>query len=439
MEKIKKPHSSLRLMIESMGPGIVTGAADDDPSGIGTYSVAGAKYGPVFLWTALLTWPLMAPVQMACARIGMVTGDGLASALEKKLPRWLLLTFCAALFFANTLNVGADLSAMADGAEMIGGGSSHIYVIVFGLLIAWATVQLRYYHIARVLKWLALVLFSYIIVAFVVGPDWNEALQYTFLPTLPRGKDQWSMLVAILGTTISPYLFFWQASQEVEEEKAANENIECKAHGATEHALKVRKFDVGAGTLFSNVVMYFIILSTSLTLHRYGITNIETSKQAALALEPLAGKFASTLYTLGLLGVGFLAIPTLTGSAAYALAETFGWDEGLDAKLGKARAFYAVIIVSTLFGIAFDFSGINPIQGLYWSAIVNGVIAPFLLLAIFFVVRDKVLMKGQQSSIPTVKRCSHSAHFLCSARALGCLHLVNEPAGSMNPARQDGA
>lgn len=398
LAKATKYSSKLKLFWESAGPGIVAGAADDDPSGIGTYTQAGAQFGTIFLWTAVLTWPLMAAVQMACARIGMVTGEGLASALEKKFPRPVLIVFCFALFLANTLNVGADLAAMADSAEMLGGGSSHIYVIVFGLLIAWGTVQLRYFHISRVLKWLALFLFSYIITTFIVGPNWKEALVDTFTPAWPSSKEQWAMLVAILGTTISPYLFFWQASQEVEEEKAAGRNTLATRRGATVTELRTRKYDVGIGTFFSNIVMYFVILSTALTLHRHGLTNIETSKQASEALIPLAGKFASLLYTVGLLGVGFLAIPTLTGSAAYALAETFGWDQGLDAKLGKARAFYAVILASMIFGIAFDFSDINPIRALLWSAVMNGLLAPFLLLGIFLIIRDKALMKGQPTS-----------------------------------------
>lgn len=378
-----------------MGPGVVTGAADDDPSGIGTYTQAGAQFGTAFLWTALLAWPLMAVVQMTCARIGMITGEGLASALEKKFPRPVLILFCAALFLANTLNVGADLAAMADSAEMLGGGSSHIYVVVFGVLISWATVQLSYFQIARVLKWLALCLFSYIIAAFLIGPDWEQALKDTFMPSWPSGSAEWSMLVAILGTTISPYLFFWQASQEVEEEKAAGRDTLAKRIGSTDREILMRQYDVGIGTFFSNIVMYFIILSTALTLHKSGLTNIETSRQAAEALRPLAGKFASLLYTVGLLGVGFLAIPTLTGSAAYAMAEVFGWDQGLDAKLGKARAFYAVILVSTVVAIVFDFSDVNPIKALYWSAVVNGLLAPFVLVGIFLVMKDKSIMKGQ--------------------------------------------
>lgn len=396
-EKLR-PLARLKLFFESLGPGVITGAADDDPSGIGTYTQAGAQFGSNFLWAALLTWPLMAAVQMACARIGMVTGEGLASALEKKFPRPILILLCVALFLANTLNVGADLAAMADSAEMLGAGSSHLYVVIFGAVIALATVKLRYFQIARILKWLALFLFSYIIAAFIVGPDWKDALAHTIFPSWPSSKDEWSMLVAILGTTISPYLFFWQASQEVEEEKAAGRDTVAKRVGATKNEIFLRRLDVGIGTFFSNIVMYFIILSTALTLHKHGLKNIETSRQAAEALVPLAGRFASLLYTVGLLGVGFLAIPTLTGSAAYALAETFGWDQGLDAKLGKARAFYTVIIISMIVAIVFDFSNINPIKALYWSAVVNGLLAPFLLLGILVVIRDSSIMKGQKSS-----------------------------------------
>ncbi len=394
---IKYP-SKLIVFWRSMGPGIIAGAADDDPSGIGTYTQAGALFGLGFLWTALLTWPLMASVQMACARIGMVTGEGLASALEKKFPRPVLIIFCFALFLANTLNVGADLSAMADSAEMLGWGSSHFYVVLFAIVISWATIRLRYFQIAGVLKWLAIFLFAYIVAAFVVGPDWAEAIKATLIPSWPADSEQWGMLVAILGTTISPYLFFWQASQEVEEEKAAGRDTLELRVGASHKELLVRQYDVGIGTFFSNLVMYFIILSTALTLHRSGLTHIETSRQAAEALVPLAGRFASLLYTVGLLGVGFLAIPTLTGSAAYALAETFGWDQGLDAKLGKARAFYAVILVSTVIAVIFDYSDINPIKALYWSAVANGLLAPFLLIGIFMVIRDSSVMKGQPSS-----------------------------------------
>jgi len=410
--------SKLKLFTGSFGPGVITGAADDDPSGIGTYSVAGAHFGLMFLWAALLTWPFMMAVQMACARIGMVTGDGLASALEKKFPRQVLIVFCIALFLANTLNVGADLSAMADAAEMLTGWSSHFFVVAFGVVIAWATVQLRYFQIARILKWFALTLFAYVLAAFLIGPDWREALKHTFIPTFPRSHEEWGMLVALLGTTISPYLFFWQSSQEVEEEKASGRNTLEKRKGATDEEILLRRYDVAVGTFFSNLVMFFIILTTALTLNRHSITSIETSQQAAEALAPIAGRFAYLLYTIGLLGVGFLAIPTLTGSAAYALAETFGWDEGLDAPFGKAQAFYTVILASTVVAIIFDFSDLNPIKALYWSAQVNGVLAPFVLVGILAVIRDKKIMCGQPS--PRLVQCSVAvATLLMFAAAVG--------------------
>jgi NRAMP (natural resistance-associated macrophage protein)-like metal ion transporter len=327
------------LLLKSLGPGLITGAADDDPSGIATYSVAGAQLGTKLLWTALLTWPLMAAVQMMCARIGMVTGQGLAGNFRQRFPRWLLGVFIMALLAANTINIAADLAGMADAAEMLSGINAHYFVVVFALVISWATVRLGYHEIAKVLKWLVLVLFAYPITAFVVGANWGRVMRDTLIPSMPHTKDEWSTLVAILGTTISPYLFFWQASEEVEEEKAAGQNTFAERRGASITDIHVRKMDVGVGTFFSNMVMFFIVLTTAITLNRHGITHIETSRQAAEALRPLAGKFATTLFTVGILGVGFLAIPTLAGSAAYAFAETLGWRQGLDKKLKQARAF----------------------------------------------------------------------------------------------------
>ena len=283
----------------NLGPGLITGAADDDPSGIATYSTAGALLGTGQLWTALITWPLMASVQMMCARIGMVTGAGLAGALRKKFPKPLIVIAASALLVANTINIGADLSGMADAAEMLSGINSHYFVILFGLAIAVATVQFRYHQIANVLKWLALTLFAYVITGFVIGPDWSKVAHDTFVPSLPKGHEGWAMLVAILGTTISPYLFFWQSSQEVEEEKAIGRRMLAWRQGATRREIGVRKMDVGTGTFFSNLVMYFIILSTALTLHAHGTTNIETTKQAAEALLPLAGKSAYLLLPSG--------------------------------------------------------------------------------------------------------------------------------------------
>jgi NRAMP (natural resistance-associated macrophage protein)-like metal ion transporter len=392
----RKPNP-VRRFFSLLGPGLITGAADDDPSGIATYSIAGAQFGTAFLWTAFITWPLMACVQFMCARIGMVTGMGLGDALRKKGPRWLLFMGAVALLAANTINIGADLSAMADAAEMLTGINSHIYVVAFGVGIAYVTIRFRYHQIAMIMKWLAVVLFGYVITAFIAGPDWWSVVRDTFVPSWPKNHAAWENLVAILGTTISPYLFFWQASQEVEEEKAMGRRMLLQRRGATSREIIDRQIDVGTGTFFSNFVMYFIILTTALVLHAHGIRDIETSKQAAEALRPLAGTLAYLLYTIGIIGVGFLAIPTLAGSAAYAFAETFSWNEGLDEPFRGARPFYAVLIFSMLLGIAMDFLNVNPVKALFWTAVVNGVLAPFLLVGVLFVASDRKIMQGQPS------------------------------------------
>lgn len=396
----RKPatESWFKRTVHALGPGVTTGAADDDPSGVATYSVVGAQYGTSFLWSALITWPLMGCVQMMCARVGMVTGMGLAGALRQKFPRWIVAVISLALLIANTINIASDLSGMADAAQMLGAGPSSIYVWVFGLGICALTVRLRYQQIANVLKWLALALFAYIITAFLVHPHWPSILHDTILPPWPKEPGAWAALVAILGTTISPYLFFWQAGQEVEEEKSKGRRMLIHRRGATRRELVDRRLDVGVGTFFSNIVMFFIILTTALTLHANGITTIATTKDAAEALRPLAGEYAYFLYTIGIVGVGLLAIPTLAGSAAYAFAETFDWAYGLDEKFDKAVSFYTVFILATVGGGVLDFMHIDPIKALYWSAIVNGILAPFLLVALLFVSNDKRIMQGQPSS-----------------------------------------
>ena len=392
---------TLRRILRSLGPGVTTGAADDDPSGVATYSIAGAQLGTSLLWTAWLTWPLMAAVQMLCARIGMVTGVGLAGAFRAKFPRWLVGVLALALLIANTINIASDLAGMADAAEMLGAGPSRLYVVLFGAGICLATVWLRYHQIANVLKWLALVLFAYIITAFVVKPDWAQVLRAFATPTWPSGHQAWATVVAILGTTISPYLFFWQAGQEVEEEKAMGRRMRIQREGATTDEITDRRIDITLGTLFSNVVMFFIILTTALTLHKAGLTNISSTKQAAEALRPLAGDMAYLLFTLGIVGTGLLAIPTLAGSAAYGLAETFQWAYGLDNKLRQARAFYGVFILSIAAGIGIDFIGIDPMKAMFGTAVINGLLAPFLLVGILLVANDKKIMRGQCGSLFT--------------------------------------
>jgi Mn2+/Fe2+ NRAMP family transporter len=398
----RKKRNPVRRFLSVLGPGVITGAADDDPSGVATYSIVGAGLGTSLLWTSWLTWPLMAVVQMACARIGMTTGQGLASGLRKKWPRAILISAILALFAANTINIAADLAGMADAAAMLSGVHSGVFVFAFGVGILWATVRLHYSQIARVLKWLALALFAYVLVAIHVGPDWGAVLRDALVPAWPHGSEAWKALVALLGTTISPYLFFWQASEEVEEEKAIGRIRLRDREGTTRSELAERRLDVGVGTFFSNLVMFFIILTTALTLHRHGWTRLQTSREIAEALRPLAGPFAETVYAVGLVGVGLLAIPTLAGSAAYAFAETFGWKQGLDRRLVQARAFYAVVIASTAIGMLLDLVKIDPVSALYWSAVINGLLAPFLLVGILLVAGDSKIMKGQE--VPLLSR-----------------------------------
>ncbi|MBW8875587.1 MAG: Nramp family divalent metal transporter [Acidobacteria bacterium] len=394
----KGKQSLVRRFFATLGPGVITGAADDDPSGIATYSIAGAQFGTLFLWTALLTWPLMAAVQMMCARIGMVTGKGLAGVLRDRFPRPVLIVVCLALLAANTLNIAADLAGMADAAAMLTGLNSHYFVVVFGAIIAAATLWLRYQQFASILKWLSLSLGAYIVTALLLHPDWSSVLRDTLSVSLPKTSKGWSTLVAILGTTISPYLFFWQASQEVEEERAMGRLMLIRRQGATRRELLDRRLDVGTGTFFSNLVMFFIILATALTLHAHGKTHIETSRQAAEALAPVAGRWASSLYTVGIFGVGFLAIPTLSGSAAYAFAETFNWREGLDRKPRRAWEFYSIVVLSTALGVLLDFLHVNAIKILFGSAVINGLLAPFLLVAILILASDAKTMQQQPSS-----------------------------------------
>jgi len=390
--------SRFKRVLQALGPGVTTGAADDDPSGVATYSVVGAQFGTAFLWSAFVTWPLMGCVQMMSARVGMVTGMGLAGALREKFPRWIVGAIALILLVANTINIASDLSGMADAAEMLGAGPSHVYVWLFGLGICAATIWLRYHQLASVLKWLAVALFAYVITAFLVHPDWGAVLHDAAFPSWPGGSAAWAALVAVLGTTISPYLFFWQAGQEVEEEKAKGRRLVIHRRGATSREIVDRRIDVGVGTFFSNLVMFFIILTTALTLHRHGIQTINTTRDAATALRPFAGDYAYFLYTLGIVGTGLLAIPTLAGSAAYAIAETFDWAYGLDERFENAVLFYSVFILSTVVGAALDFFNVDPIKALLWSAIINGVLAPFVLVALLLVASDTRIMHGQVSS-----------------------------------------
>jgi NRAMP (natural resistance-associated macrophage protein)-like metal ion transporter len=387
-------------LMRSLGPGIITGAADDDPSGIATYSIAGAQLGTTLLWTALLTWPLMAAVQMMCARIGMVTGVGLARALERKYPRSLVMLVAVALLIANTINVAADLAGMSDALEVITGIPSEVFVVPLGAGITYATIVLRFEQIERYLRWLVSTLFVYVITAFLIDIDWLAALHDTGIPSFPKTDLGWATLVAILGTTISPYLFFWQTSEEVEDELLLQRQGmgASQATGISRQLLLKRGIDVGVGTFFSNLIMYFVILTTAATLHPAGIAEIQSSKDAALALRPLAGDFASILFAVGIVGVGCLAIPTLAGSAAYAVSDVWRWRQGLDETFRTAPRFYAIMAVSIGIGMGFSLLRVNPMQALFWTAVINGILAPFLLIGIIAIARDREIMQGMPSS-----------------------------------------
>jgi NRAMP (natural resistance-associated macrophage protein)-like metal ion transporter len=377
---------------------LITGAADDDPSGIATCSMAGAQQGTALLWTALITWPLMGCVQMMCARIGMVTGRGLAGTLRMKFPIWLIAIASFALFIANTINIGADLAGMADSVQMFTGLGSHWFVPVLAVSITMAAICFRYKRIEKILKWLALSLLAYIITGIICRPPWAKILWQTIVPTWPSNHEAWATLVALLGTTISPYLFYWQTSQEVEEKKAKGQKKLAARRDASREEVGRRRLDVAIGTFASQLVTYFIILTTAITLHAGGATKVETSRQAAEALRPFAGAFAAQLFAAGVIGTGLLAIPTMAGSAAYAFAETFAWRQGLDERLPRAPAFYAVFIASMIMAMSVDLFHVSPIQALYWSAVINGLLAPLLLLGILLVACDRVIMRDQCSS-----------------------------------------
>jgi NRAMP (natural resistance-associated macrophage protein)-like metal ion transporter len=379
-----------------LGPGLITGASDDDPSGIGTYAQAGAALGSSVLWTALITFPMMWTIQYICAKIGMVTGMGLAGVLRKHYPRRLLYPVVVGLVAANTINAGVDLGAIAAAINLLIPRTPIAATTVpIAAIIVVVQIWGSYRFIERTLKWLTVALFAYILSAFFAKPDLAEVLGGTLVPTLRFDSDFLTILVAILGTTITPYLFFWQANQEVEEEISMGRRTLAQRQGATKAELKDANWDVAAGMLFSNLVMYFIILATAATLFKSGNRNIQSAMQAAQALRPLAGEGAYVLLALGLIGAGFLCVPILTGSAAYATAEALGWKYGLDEKPRRAKLFYCVIALSTLVGTLVNFIGINPITALVWTAVINGFLAPPILVVIMLVANNPAIVGNE--------------------------------------------
>ena len=392
---IVKPIKRAGKFWHSLGPGFITGAADDDPSGITTYSQIGAKFGLNFLWLAPYTFPLMAIIQEMCAKIGIVTGQGLAKNIKKFYPRSFLLFITAILFFANAFNIGANLGAMAEAVRILAPKLNFYFLItifvIFSLLLQ---IYFSYKTYSKYLKWLALFLLAYVGAAFFAKLKLTEILHSGFFPNAQIfSKDGLILLCAFLGTTISPYLFFWQTSQEVEEEILEGKTtLKLRQDPTTPEEIKKMRLDVWAGMFFSNLITFFIIAVTAGTLHKYGITNIETASQAAQALKPLAGSWASALFAIGIIGTGLLAIPVLAGSASYAISESFGWTEGLYKKIGQAKAFYAIIICSMGFGLIMNFFGLNPIKALIFSAIINGLAAPIILIPIVQISSNKKVM-----------------------------------------------
>ncbi len=386
-EDRKTKTSPLMALWKLLGPGLVTGASDDDPSGIATYSQAGAQYGLSTLWTALITFPLMAAVQEMCARIGCVTSQGLTGILKTNYPApilWLMVLFS---FPAIVLNIGADIAGMGAVANLIFPKVPAIaFSVGFTALLLLAIIWLPYTKFAAVLKWLCAILLVYLVVPFLVHTDWQRVAMNTFIPHIELNADFIGVLVAILGTTISPYLFFWQATMEVEERKHGKGIIVDKKH------IKDIGFDVDIGMFFSNIVMFFIILTAGAVLFPAGIHQIDTVEQAAKALQPLAGPAAYYLFAIGIVGTGFLAIPVLSGSLSYIISETFGWQEGLDKKFHEARPFYAVIIVSLIVGLGINYIGISPIQALIWSAILYGVTSPVIIAIVLHISNNKKVM-----------------------------------------------
>jgi NRAMP (natural resistance-associated macrophage protein)-like metal ion transporter len=390
---------AFQRILRLLGPGFITGASDDDPSGIGTYAVAGASFGFATLWTALITFPLMTAVQFICAKIGMVTGRGLAGTLKRHYPAKILYVAVIALVVANTINAGADIGAIAAAINLLVPVPAWAMVIPISLLIVIVQIWGSYRLLANLFKWLALSLLAYIGSAYFAHPSVREVVRGTLIPTLSLDRKFLSVLVGLFGTTISPYLFFWQANQEVEEEIANGKTTVAARESATKAELSYAAWDVNIGMFFSNLVMYFIILSTAATLFKAGKTDIQSATDAALALQPLAGRFATALLALGLIGSGMLAVPILTGSSAYAVAETFGWKCGLGQKPHRAKRFYLLIAVSTLVGMCINFTRINPIAALFWTAVLNGFLAAPLLVLVMMISANRKIMGDRVNGI----------------------------------------
>jgi NRAMP (natural resistance-associated macrophage protein)-like metal ion transporter len=421
-DDVKQPKTPKLLQV--LGPGLITGASDDDPSGIATYSQVGAQFGFDMGWVMLFSWPLMCAIQEISARIGRVTGKGIAGNLKAHYPRSLLIGLVSLLLIANTINLGADLGAMGAALKLVIGGPQLLYVVLFGAASILLEVFVRYARYVSVLKWLTLALFAYVGVAFVVHVDWLSVGFHLVAPTIAWTPDYLTSLVAILGTTISPYLFFWQAGEEVEEvkERDGAKPLARAPRQAKPEFARIR-LDTYLGMGLSNLVALFIIVTTAATLNAHGITNIQTSSQAALALKPIAGPATFVVFALGIVGTGLLAVPVLAGSAAYATGEAFGWHVGLARKLRRAPSFYATIAGATLVGAGLNFTPIDPIKALFWSAVINGVVAvPVMVLMMMLASRPKIM--GRFALTRGLKLVGWAATIVMALAAVGMLMTI---------------
>lgn len=408
---------AIQRFFRELGPGLIAGAADDDPSGIATYSVSGASLGYGALWTALFTFPLVAAVQLMCARLALVTGRDLAAAIRLRYPCWVLWGACALLASANLINIGADLGGMAGVTEMMTGLPALLWTPVYAALVVALLFWTSYARIARIFKWMTLVLFAYVAAAFLARPDWSAVVAATFVPRIEFTRGYLAVFVGILGTTISPYLFFWQSAQEVEEQRA-NGSAAATARGAKAKQLRAARTDVLTGMAFSNVIMYFVIMTAGATLHAHGVTDIGTARQAAEALRPLAGRGAYLLFALGILGTGMLAVPVLAGSCAYAIAGAMRWRASLEQPPRLASKFYAVLGASVALGMWLTWLKLNVVKMLFWSAVLNGVLAPPLILLVVLLTGNPKVM-GKFTNPPLLRWVGWITGVVMAAAAIG--------------------
>ncbi|MDD5396822.1 MAG: divalent metal cation transporter [Candidatus Moranbacteria bacterium] len=414
---IGTPIKRAYLFVRALGPGLITGASDDDPGGIGTYSAVGAKFGMGILWMAFWLLPMMLAIQETCARIGIVTNNGLAAVLKKYFKKRTVMGAVLLLMIANIANIGADLGAMAASLNMVSGINYATGAIFFAVLIIFLEVFVKYHVYVKFLKWLTLSVFAYIIAGFMTHPNWISVFKNSFVPHVSLNKDYIFAMIAVFGTTITPYLFFWQASEEVEDGKM--NHVSQKKKVIVERVSRMRT-DVNAGMILANIVFFFIVLTTANVLFANGITNIDSAQDAALALRPLAGDYAFLLFALGIIGTGLLAVPILAGSGAYALSELMSWNSGLEEKFSQAKGFYLVIVFSIIVGLAMNFLGINPIAALYWSAFLNGVIA-LPLLAIIMKIGDDEKIMGKETNPTWVKIFGWSAVIATTVALIGMI------------------